>query len=111
MKSKQTWCSDWHKGWGYGGHNKIGKLNIEISNPIKFTWKGHSQGRHGQVSNRGARVEFTLIGGELRITNQKGSYPDYDQVTDACNRLLRMNGLPELPDKITITYEKQHTEN
>lgn len=91
-------CGDWHKGWGFGGNDKIGKLEIIIQPdcPINFLWKGHSQGRHGQTWNKGARVRFMVIDDSLKLTEQKGSYPDYDQVLESANILLRENNLPEV---------------
>ncbi len=105
MKPKKSInCGDWHKGWGFGGNDKVGKLSIETLSdcPINFVWAGHSQGRHGQTWNRGAKVRFMVIDTGLKITERKGSYPDYDQVIKAANILLRENSLNELPENCTI---------
>lgn len=100
-------CGDWHKGWGYGGHDKIGKLEIikETDCPINFYWKGYSQGRHGQTWNRGARLRLMVTDKGLRITEQKGSYPDYDQIIESANILLKEHKLPELPLDTKIYHE------
>lgn len=90
-------CGDWHETWGMGT-NKIGKLSIEIITdcPINFVWKGHSQGRHGQVWNRGANARLMLVNGELEITKQKGDIPRIEIIKNAVNILLRENNLPEI---------------
>lgn len=101
---KKIGCGDWHKGWGYGGHNKVGNLEIitEPDCPINFLWRGHSQGRHGSTWNKGARARFMVIDGNLKLTECKGSYPDYDVIIEAANVLLRSNNLPELPELAII---------
>jgi hypothetical protein len=56
---KSVPASDWGDTWGFGT-NKVGKLYlIDLENMI-FEWKGHSQGRHGQKWNAGARCLFKV---------------------------------------------------
>ena len=99
-------CGDWHKGWGFGGHDKLGKLHIEIVEdcPVNFIWRGKSQGRHGRTWNHGAMVRFMLTFRGLRITEQKGGYPDHDEILKAANTLLREHNLPELSEEKTEIY-------
>lgn len=66
-------CGDWHLGWGFGGHDKVGKLSTE--NCKTFTWKGNSQGRHGNVWNRGAKAKLELVDGDVVVLEQQGSIP------------------------------------
>lgn len=97
-------CGDWHLGWGLGGHNKVGKLSIEIVQycPINFIWRGSSQGRHGQKFNPAATARFSVFGDKIKITNIKGSFPVYSEIIKSANILLRENNLPELPDGVTF---------
>ena len=79
-KTKSVSCGDWHLGWGYGGNDKIGRLSSDDG--ISFTWKGSSQGRHGQQWNAGAKCTFTL-GPNDKIDNFetiKGSSPKLEEL-------------------------------
>ena len=62
MKAIQ--CGDWHLGWGFGYHNKIGKLSLDQNT---FTWTGRCQGRHGQ---KGAMYSTSF-----RLTEYYGEEP------------------------------------
>ena len=31
-----TGCGDWHLGWGFGGHDKLGKLTLKCFSSIKY---------------------------------------------------------------------------
>lgn len=55
-----AYCSDWHRGWGYGGHDKIGTLCLleSATGKRKYLWDGHRQGRHGSRSGS-YRLMFT----------------------------------------------------
>lgn len=72
MSNKMN-CGDWHLGWGYGGHDKVGRLTDNGDGT--FTWKGRSQGRHGSKWNYGAFVTFKLLDGEIEVIDSKGGYP------------------------------------
>ena len=58
MKEIKTACCDWHLSWGYGGHNKVGKLFTSDFNT--FRWEGKAVGRHGQVYQAKIETTFTL---------------------------------------------------
>lgn len=83
-------CGDWHLGWGYGGYDKIGRLTYKDG---EFTWKGRSQGRHGQKWNSGAVLRFTLDEpnnpeSATTILETKGSYPQWSEIRNAIKQLL-----------------------
>ena len=88
-----TDCGDWHLGWGFGGHNKVGKLRM-IDTPNKdgvatFEWKGRSQGRHGQKYNFGAFIRFTSNGTDIHAGDTiKGSAPVSGELLKGVNELL-----------------------
>jgi len=67
MARKRVTCpaSDWHHSWGMGT-NKIGKVRIVDAEQNIYSWSGHSQGRHGQVWNRGAKVGCRVVNIETR---------------------------------------------
>ena len=77
MKTLSVNCGDWHLGWGFGGDNKVGKLYLNEDNT--YTWKGHSQGRYGQVWNKGSYVNFKMVEGEpdfgIEVIKAQGGYP------------------------------------
>jgi len=87
-------CNDWHLGWGYGGHDKIGKLTIATNEKkIKineFRWVGYSQGRHGQRWNKGANVIFSLIDNntDIKVISSKGNYPEISELIKTAIGLL-----------------------
>ena len=88
MKAKLTvQCGDWHLGWGYGGHDKIGKLTLDPVNN-SFIWKGSSQGRHGQKWNKGAYIVFTYNDGKITIVNSSGSHPVHSELIKGCEEIL-----------------------
>lgn len=87
-KRLSTSCGDWHLGWGLSGNDKIGKLSTEDKET--FTWKGWSQGRHGQKWNKGAEVVFTLDGDNLDIISQKGSIPRRTELLKGVKTLMEM---------------------
>ena len=94
-KTKTIHCGDWHRGWGYGGYNKIGRLSCLGVDPNRpgfflFEWKGRSQGRHGQVWNRGARLEFSSDGKEIISIEVKGEYPIYEELLESVNNLIKI---------------------
>jgi len=77
-------CSDWHRGWGIG-HNHIGKLSIDRKAGT-YTWRGHCQGRHGQVWNKGMVVQFKLDADNLIVVIDRlnnGTLPDTQDVMEA----------------------------
>ena len=76
-KSVSTGCGDWHLGWGYGGHDKLGKLSFDGE---IFTWTGSSQGRHGQKYNKGAKLVFKEVNNAHEIIESKGSYPEWKEI-------------------------------
>jgi hypothetical protein len=76
MARKKVTCpaSDWQHSWGYGT-NKIGRVRIVDAEQNIYSWSGHSQGRHGQVWNRGAKVVFRVVNLEQRtaeVISSKG---------------------------------------
>lgn len=73
-------CGDWHLGWGFGGSDKIGRLSSEDG--INFTWKGYSQGRHGQTWNKGAKCTFTL--------GKNNKFDSFETVKGSCPRLTEL---------------------
>jgi len=98
MKNKKSIpCGDWHLGWGYGGHDKIGKLSIELE-PLTVTWRGSSQGRHGSKWNAGAFAKFEIVGDKLKLVEQKGSYPAHNEILQAANTLMRSNAIQQQVD-------------
>jgi len=75
IRKKSVACGDWHHSWGLGT-NKIGKLSLtEAGEEVStYKWKGHSQGRHGSVWNKGAEsiVTHNEKTGELTVEAIKG---------------------------------------
>jgi hypothetical protein len=53
-KLKSVPCSDWMLSWGLGT-NHLGKLSLKDG---LFTWKGHCQGRHGQILQKTFTVSW-----------------------------------------------------
>ena len=72
-------CSDWFRGWGYGGNNKLGKLS-KLSD-TKYSWTGYAQGRHGQKLRSKWTSEFDFVDGQ--ILNATDSLPDSRDVKEA----------------------------
>jgi len=100
-----TSCGDWHLGWGYGGHDKVGKLSIESlpDCPVNFIWQGKSQGRHGRSWNPNAKFRFMLVNNStLRITERKGDCPVYSEIIKSANLLLLSNSLAPLSEDVII---------
>lgn len=88
MKTYKTSCGDWHLGWGYGGNNKLGVLTL--NDDETFTWKGHSQGRHGRKWNKGAMLHFRLVNSEIEVIDSKGQSPIKKEILEAVNRVQRI---------------------
>jgi len=90
-KAKRVPCSDWHLGWGLGGMNKLGNLTKDDKDV--YVWTGHSQGRHGQTWNKGAKLVFTYNNGEAKgfhlidIISQKGFHPIVSELINSINEL------------------------
>lgn len=80
---KNTGCGDWYRSWGLGT-NKIGKL-YATETPGTYLWKGHSQGRHGQVWNKRSQILFSVANGEITILERKGGagLPDHRDVLES----------------------------
>jgi hypothetical protein len=98
MKAKNTiGCSDWMRSWGLGPNNKLGKLSIDRETN-EFTWKGHQQGRHGQIWTPKYSIKFKIIDGDIVVTENKTarSLPDKRDVLQAV-RLLDPSALPKVP--------------
>ena len=89
MTELKTNCGDWHLGWGFGGNDKIGKLTLDFQSNT-FRWRGYSQGRHGAKWNQGAKAEFTLNDGKIKILSQKGSLPVTKELISSAEKLLYM---------------------
>lgn len=83
-------CGDWGQSWGLGT-NTVGKLSTEDRET--FTWRGHCQGRHGNVWNRGSVSVFKFEGGDIIEVTTKGTRP---------NREALLEGLRDLNDKIQV---------
>ena len=68
-------CGDWFLSWGFGITNKLGKL-YKLDKDT-FIWRGHSQGRHNQMWNKGTIVVFSYIDDNITILehNNKGTLP------------------------------------
>ena len=88
MKAYSTSCGDWHLGWGYGGNNKVGSLSLLDDD--SYMWRGHSQGRHGQKSNKGAFLHFKLVNSELEVIDSKGYSPIKKEILDSVHRVQRI---------------------
>lgn len=85
MKTKNyTVCGDWHLGWGFGPHNHIGKL-IKTDVPTEYIWKGHQQGRHGQIWNRPTSIRIRVNDKNIEIIDnpKNRSLPDYGEILKA----------------------------
>jgi len=68
-------ASDWGDTWGLGT-NKVGKLHLINLDTLTFEWKGHSQGRHGQKWNPGAKCLFQVTDlkkNERTVLSEKGN--------------------------------------
>jgi hypothetical protein len=55
------------------GTNKIGIVRIVDAEQNIYSWSGHSQGRHGQVWNKGAKVVFKVVNLEERTAEEISS--------------------------------------
>ena len=98
-KTNEVDCGDWWLGWGYGGNNKIGKLSLEDG---VFTWKGHCQGRHGQVGSKYS-VQF-------KLTEWYGEEPhnyEHDWIEYVGERKDRLPAWSELSKAIEILRQTQ----
>lgn len=85
---KKVSCGDWHLSWGFGT-TKIGNL-YKLSDNI-YLWKGHSQGRHGQVWNKGAYSTFSVKDNNINTieTNNLG-FPKTSEVLKAVEELNKL---------------------
>ena len=94
-KAKSIQCGDWHLGWGYGGHNHVGKLaisgDISANRPYDtvFKWSGSSLGRHGQSWNKGAECTFILTDDSIKVLNQKYTKPEISELRSGAIKLLK----------------------
>ena len=105
-------CGNWHIGWGYGNNNKIGKLSKKDG---IYTWKGRSQGRHGQKYNHGAWVSFTVSEDSLKVIDSKGGYPDNKTLIDGVVALeqelkkaalkVQRRRIKKLPDATQTSFD------
>lgn len=93
----RTNCGDWGQGWGFGGKNKIGKLSTEDF--CTFTWEGHSQGRHGNTWNKGAKLVFKLNQGKIDASEQIGGVPNVQALMEGIEELKRLSAR-QAQDKI-----------
>ena len=85
-KNKSVSCGDWHLGWGFGGNDKIGKLSVNEDGV--YTWKGSSQGRHGQKWNKGAYITFKLNDKDgVKVIESNGSHPRWTEIMKSVNEL------------------------
>ena len=84
-KVKKVECGDWYLGWGFGGHNKLGKLET-TEEPDIYIWKGHAQGRHGQILHKRTTTVFSYIDGEIKIISGH-LLPQYSEVIKAIDIL------------------------
>jgi hypothetical protein len=81
---KQIFCSDWMRGWGYGGHDRIGKLYKNEDG--SFTWRGRTEGRHGHTFQSKIITTFTVSNeNEIVIseTSKDQTLPDYRDIREA----------------------------
>jgi len=79
-KKKSINCGDWSLGWGYGGHDKVGRMTIgtnENGEAVnEFHWKGESNGRHGTRWNHGASCLIRFSGvADIQVIKSTGSIP------------------------------------
>lgn len=80
-------CSDWMRSWGFGPTNHIGKLRKGEPEGT-YIWRGHQQGRHGQMWNQPANITFRVVSDtpfEIEIIDnpRKRSLPDYRDIQEA----------------------------
>jgi hypothetical protein len=80
-------CGDWHLGWGFAGDDKIGKLFLNDDGT--YTWKGHRQGRHGQIIKSKYSRTFNWDG-EKPIGDDISHLPAYSEVQKAIETLTIM---------------------
>lgn len=85
IKTISVSCGDWHLGWGYGGHDKIGKLSFNPETN-QFIWSGSSQGRHGQKWNAGAVL---VMNKDLKVVSSKGGHPAWGEIMAAIDLLKK----------------------
>ena len=88
---KSVHCSDWGRGWGYGGNDKIGKLSLNEDG--SYTWTGHSQGRHGRKWGYCSTTFIVSEDGSINRT-AGGSLPDFRDVREAI-RVLNIAVVPK----------------
>jgi len=72
-------CGDWGQSWGLST-NAVGKLSTEDQK--EYTWKGHSQGRHGNKWNKGSEFIFKLNNGVVEEVSSKGTRPNNKALHD-----------------------------
>jgi hypothetical protein len=90
---KTTGCGDWHLGWGYG-YTTFGKLTLNDDGT--FTWKGSSQGRHGQKHWSDGLTHFKVSENGIEIITQKRSLPKHSEVYKAIMVLSPTTKIPPM---------------
>jgi hypothetical protein len=86
---KKINCGDWHLTWGMST-TLIGKL--EQIDDHTFVWRGKSQGRHGQVWWKGAKITFNFKNEDITITSiNKGRLPKESELRKSINELILNN--------------------
>jgi hypothetical protein len=85
--TKKCPCSDWYRGWGFGGYHHVGNL-CKVIDGQTYIWTGRCQGRHGQRWHNRSRTEFALVYGKIHILSQKGcGLPDERDVFEAIAKI------------------------
>jgi hypothetical protein len=88
-KSNSVQCGDWYRTWGMGT-SLIGKLKKgELEGT--YIWRGHSQGRHGQIHCKPYNITFKVTGeNEYLREDGDGRLPDSRDVFKAIEQLNKL---------------------
>ena len=101
MNNLKTNCGDWHLKWS----GTIGKLEL---NPLTntFIWKGHWQGRHGEMGCK-ASCEFILYDDHIQIItrSEMDVIPIESELIKAANIILQQQMQPPKRKRV------QHVDN
>lgn len=89
---KSVNCSDWMRGWGFGGDDHIGKLYKNGEN--SYEWIGIRQGRHNNIIRGKHKIIFKVLENgtfEFDAANKTNWLPDRRDVNEA----IRILNIPE----------------
>lgn len=87
---QSTGCGDWHRGWGFGGDDTLGKLYRTEDKEYPYKWVGMRQGRHNQTIHSKYTVIFNydiVKGFTMHPDNKYNRLPDVRDIQNAIDIL------------------------